>query len=101
MHLRAQALSALDPGVVLGPVSAQSECRLEGAVAEAAEARQDYPVIGGGWATLGRQRLEESERRQIGLEACHRSVDEVSRRAEVVLSAWLIWESEVRDLGEG
>ena len=87
--------------MVLRPVSAQAERRLEGAVAEAAEARQDCPFIGGGWATLGRQCLEESERRQVGLEAGHRPDDEVSRRADVVLSAWLIWESEVRDLGEG
>ena len=45
-----KALSALDPGVVLGPVSAQAECRLEGAVAEPAEARQDCSFIRGGWA---------------------------------------------------
>jgi hypothetical protein len=94
-------LSALDPSVVLGPVSAQTKRRLEGAIAEAAEARQDCPLIGGGWATLSRYGLEESERRQVGLEACHRSDDEVSRRADVVLSAWLIWEREAHHLPEG
>ena len=82
-------------------MSAQAKRRLEAAIAEAAEARQDCPLIGGGWATLSREGLEESERRQVSLEACHRSDDEVSRRADVVLSAWLIWETEARDLGEG
>jgi hypothetical protein len=53
------------------------------------------------WATLGCQGLDESERRQVGLEACHRSDDEVSRRADVVLSAGLIWEREAHHLPEG
>ena len=60
VHQGPKTVSALDPGVVLRPVSAQSERRLEGAVAEAAEARQDCALLGGGWATLSRQGLEET-----------------------------------------
>ena len=82
-------------------MSAQPKCRLEGAIAEAAEARQDCPLIGGGWATLSRQGLEESERRQVGLEACHLSDDEVSRRADVVLGAGLVCGTEAHHLPEG
>ena len=101
VHQGAQALPALDPGVVHGPVGAQSERRLERAVAETTEARQDCPFLGRGWATLSRQRLEESERRQVGLEACHGPDDEVSRRTDVVLSAGLICGTEARDLDDG
>src|SRR5213076_2484688 len=65
IHQGAQAVSALDPGLVLRPVSAQSERRLEGAIAEAAKAGHNSPVLGGGYATVSRQCLEASERRQV------------------------------------
>ena len=79
-----KTFSTLDPRVVRRSMCGLTERRLEGAVAEAAKARKDYLLFGGGWATVNRESLNEGDRHHIRLETRHGSDDDVCHRADVI-----------------
>jgi hypothetical protein len=74
---RPKTLSTLDPSVVLRSEGAQAECRLEGAVAETAEARQDCAFLRSGRPALSAEYLDGDDRCNVGLKASSRSDDQV------------------------